>query len=173
MTPSRSSTEPAAPESAGWKITLFLLAVLCSIGGVIAIRHIHPADHVRIKHTCEALVSAVERRDAKTAEGLLSNEYRDGRGLDRARLVRNLFIYLDAHALVHVTPLSISIDDLTDDRASVTAKIWLAQANPPPQGERDAVQLDLSLRREGGTWKVASAEDWEVPPGDFEQTDNE
>jgi hypothetical protein len=173
MTASSSSTDPEPRESASWRTGLLLLAVLCSVGAVVAIWQIHPVEHGKIKAVCETLAGAIERRDTKAAEGLLSATYRDGRGLDRTGALQKLFVYLDAHSVVHITPLSITVSHVGKDQAHATAKVWLAQATPPPRGARDAVQLDLSLRREDGKWRVTSAEDWELPAGDFEQPDDD
>ena len=67
-----------------------------------------------------------------------------------------------------MTPLAITVNDVKQGLARATAKVWLAQADPPPRGQRDAVRLDLSLRRESGRWRVTSVEDWELPSEDFE-----
>ncbi len=172
MTASRSSTEPGEPESIAGRLILVALALLCAAAAGVAVVELRGREHDTIKSTCERLAGAIERRDAQTAERFVSAQYQDGRGLNRTNLLKQLFVYLDAHGVTHVTPLSIVVHDDGEDRARATARLWLAQADPPPRGERDAVQLDLAFKREGGAWRVTSVEDWELPTEDFDQPDD-
>ena len=170
MTPNRSFTDgdPSAP---GVSRKLLLgLALLCLGLALAAIWHLYPADQRSIKHTVEKLVSAAQRRDLVAGETLISADYRDGRGLTHDTVLRQLFLYLDARGFREITPQSIAVGEVVKGSVQATAKLWLAQAEGPAMGRRDAVQLDLSLRREQDGWRVTSVEDWELPEDDFNQS---
>ena len=130
---------------------------------------LYPADQRGIKGTCQKLAGAAERRDPAALSALLSSDYHDGRGFNRETAIRHLIGYLDSRGFRYVVPLAITVNDVKQGLAHATAKVWLAQADPPPPGHRDAVRLDLSLRRESGHWLVTSVEDWELPAEDFDE----
>lgn len=177
MTSRRSSTsgapdEEQEPAGIGRPIIL-ILALACLCAAAVVLSQIFPADQRGIKGACQKLAGAAERRDQAALAALVSSDYHDGRGLTRDGAIRELIRYLDARGFRHVTPLAITVSDVKKGLAHATAKVWLAKADPPPRGERDAVQLDLAFRREAGGWRVTSVEDWELPSEDFDQKSEE
>src|ERR1700722_18605262 len=173
MTARRSSTdEPAGPKGVGRALVL-ILALGSMLAAAAVLTQLYPADQRGIKGTCQKLAGAAERRDPAALRSLLSSDYHDGRGFTRDTAIRQLISYLDSRGFRHITPLAITVDDVKKGLAHATAKVWLAQADPPPVGHRDAVRLDLSLRRESGKWRVTSVEDWELPAEDFDEKSTE
>ncbi len=167
MTSRRSSTDQAEGRGVRRAVVL-ILALGCLAAAAAVFLQLYPADQRGIKGTCEKLAGAAERRDPAELSALLSSDYHDGRGFTRQTAIRHLIGFLDSRGFRHVTPLAITVDDVKHGLAHATAKVWLAQADPPPRGQRDAVRLDVSLRRESGRWRVTSVEDWELPSEDFE-----
>jgi hypothetical protein len=168
MTSKRSSTDGAVEANGVRRAFVLILALACLAAAAGVYFQFNPFDQRGIKGTLQRLAGAAERRDPAALSALVSRDYHDGRGLTRDTAIQQLIRYLDARGFRHVTPLTITIDDVKQGLAHATAKVWLAQAEPPPAGQRDAVRLDLSLRRESGGWRVTSVEDWELPAEDFE-----
>jgi hypothetical protein len=168
MTSRRSSTDEGVEVSSVRRAFILLLALGCLLAAAAVFIQLYPADQRGIKGTCQKLAGAAERRDPAALSSLLSSDYRDGRGFTRDAAIQQLIQYLDSRGFRHVTPLAITVNDVKKGLAHATAKVWLAQVESPPAGHRDAIRLDLSLRREAGSWRVTSVEDWELPAEDFE-----
>jgi hypothetical protein len=168
MTSRRSSTDEAGEVSGLRRAFILLLALGCLLAAAAVFSQLYPVDQRGIKGTCQKLVGAAERRDPVALSSLLSPDYHDGRGFTRETAIQQLIRYLDARGFRHITPLAITVNDVKKGLAHATAKVWLAQADPAPAGHRDAVRLELSLRRESGSWRVTSVEDWELPAEDFD-----
>jgi hypothetical protein len=168
MTSRRSSTDGVGEVSGVRRAFVLILALACLAAAAGVYFEFGPLDQRGIKGTLQKMAGAAERRDPAALSALVSPNYRDGRGLTREAAIQELFHYLDAHGFRRVTPLAITVSDVKEGLAHATAKVWLAQTEEPPAGERDAVRLDLSLRRESGGWRVTSVEDWELPAEDFE-----
>jgi len=169
MTSRRSSTDETEGPGGVRRAFVLILALGCLLAAAAVFRQLYPADQRGIQGTCEKLAGAAERRDPVALSSLLSSDYHDGRGFTRETAIRHLIGYLDSRGFRHVTPLAITVNDVKQGLAHATAKVWLAQADPPPRGQRDAIRLDVSLRRESGRWRVTSVEDWELPAEDFDE----
>jgi hypothetical protein len=156
----------------------FLLAIIlaCGLAALAAYLQTHPsADERGIRTVCRDLARDAERRDRAALERLVSANYQDGRGLTREGALTALLTYLDAGNWHRIRTVAIVVNKVEGNKASATAKVLLAQADSPTLrgGEQSAFQLDLKLAREGGRWRVLSAEDWQLPAADLEQAENE
>jgi hypothetical protein len=156
----------------------FLVAVIlaCGLAALAAYLQTHPTtDEKGIKLVCRDLARDAERRDRAALEQLISANYRDERGLTRESALSALLGYLDAGNWSHIRPVAIVVHKVEGNKASATAKVLLAQADSPTvrTGGQGAFQLDLEFAREGGRWRVLSAEDWQVPAADLEQSESE
>jgi hypothetical protein len=146
------------------------------LAAVAAYLQTHPtADERGIRMVCRDLARDAERRDRVALERLISANYRDERGLTREGALDGLLAYLDAGNWRRIRPVAIVINKVDGNKASATAKVLLAQADSPTlrPGGQGAFQLDLEFAREGGRWRVLSAEDWALPAADLEQAENE
>jgi hypothetical protein len=152
------------------------VVVACGLASLAAYLQMRPtADERRIRAVCRDLAHDAEQRDRAALEKLVSPNYHDERGLTREGALNGLLSYLNAGNWTRIRPVAVVVNKIDGNKASATAKVLLAQADSPQirSGEKDAFQLDLQLAREGGRWRVLSAEDWQLPPADLEQAENE
>jgi hypothetical protein len=179
MTPKRSSASREGLKPSlrpGWSGFLLAIILACGLAALAAYLQTHPTTDERgIRMVCRDLARDAERRDRAAIERLISPNYRDQRGLSREDALDGLLRYLDAGNWKRIRPVAIVVNKVDGNKASATAKVLLAQADSPTvrPGGQGAFQLDLEFAREGGGWKLLSAEDWQVPAADLEQTENE
>jgi len=177
MTPKRSSSDGLSPGlRPGWRGFLLAIVATCGVASVAAYLQVKPTtDERNIRAVCKDLARDAERRDRAALQKLVSADYRDERGLGRDDALNALLAYLTAGNWQHIRPVTIVVNKVEGNKASATAKVLLAQAEaaPPRAPGQHAFQLDLELTREGGSWRVLSAEDWQLPAADLEQAEGE
>jgi hypothetical protein len=176
MMQKRSSNDELKPGlRSAWGGFLLAIILACGLAAVAAYLQTHStADERGIRTVCRDLARGAERRDRAGLERLISANYRDERGLTRESALDALLTYLDAGDWRRIRPVTIVVNKVDGDKASATAKVLLAQASSPSAAHgQSAFQLDLQLAREGGRWRVLSAEDWQLPAADLEQAENE
>jgi hypothetical protein len=177
MTPKRySSDELSRNLRPAWRGFLVAVVIACGLASLAAYLQIQPtADERKIRAVCRDLAHDAERRDRAALERLVSPNYRDERGLTREDALNALLGYLNAGNWTRIRPVAVVVNKIEGNKASASAKVLLAQADSPVvrPTEKNAFQLDLQLAREGGRWRVLSAEDWQLPAADLEQAENE
>lgn len=143
------------------------LILACALGATAVWWELRPSAETRLEDLVGRLIQDADRRDVQAMAPFVSDRYKDGRGLDRAALLEGLARYLKG-TREKILPVRVSVDKVDDDRAEVSAKIVLAEAEARPNQRRarDAYEIDLVLGREAGKWRVLSAEDWQIPAED-------
>ena len=144
---------------------LLVAGALGALAGWLAVRS---TDESRIHAVIDRLADDAERDDVVAMAPLVSPSYRDGRGLGHDGVLQALAQYLKARTWSRVLPVKVIVRRIAAGRAEASAKIILAAAEGATTKHRvtDAMRIDLVLSREGGHWKVLSAEDWEIPAAD-------
>jgi hypothetical protein len=144
------------------------LVIACLLGAVGAWLELRPSDETLISDLIERLVADAEKHDVRAMAPYVSDHYLDGRGLSRDGVLQALGDYLKSQTWSRILPVRLTLGRIEDNHAEASAKIILAdlEATPHRRRARDAVEIDLQLSREGGRWKVLSAEEWEVPAED-------
>lgn len=129
---------------------------LAACGGDIS-----PEEEVRAV-VAEAEMAA-EARDTSALFDLVADDYRDGRGNGAAEIRRYVYGYLVAHQSVH---LLVRIDELelvATDLARLSATVAMvgreAEGASAWDLAADIHELDVTLAREDGEWRVTRA-DW-------------
>ncbi|MHB8421107.1 MAG: hypothetical protein ACYDCL_23815 [Myxococcales bacterium] len=144
------------------------LALACLFGALAAWLELRQSDEARIETLVGRLIADADRRDFQAMAPWISERYHDGRGLDRPGVLAALGRFLHAQPEEKILPLRVKVGRIENGQAEVSAKVILASAEV--QGSRrrarDAVEVDLVMEREGGAWKVLTAEDWEIPTAD-------
>ncbi|MHB1846341.1 MAG: hypothetical protein ACYCWW_16070 [Deltaproteobacteria bacterium] len=148
------------------KRILVALALASAFGAYFAWRQLFWNDERQIDSLVRSLAKDAERGDVDAMAPSVSASYRDGRGLSREQLLARLGDYLRGAAWKRVTPIRVTV---TVKGAAATASARLLLAPGATRGRRssEALRIDLGLAREGGEWRVRSAEDWEIPNGDL------
>ncbi len=177
MTSKRSSRDELSENlRPAWRGFLVAVVIACALASLAAYLQTQPtADERNIRAVCRDLAHDAERRDRAALEKLVSPNYRDERGLTRDGALNALLGYLNSGNWTRVRPVTVVVNKIEGNKASASAKVLLAQADSPivRASEKNAFQLDLKLAREGGHWRVLSAEDWALPAADLEQAENE
>lgn len=143
------------------------LILACALGATAVWWELRPSVETRLEDLVGRLIQDADRRDVQAMAPFVSDRYKDERGLDRAAVLEGLARYLQG-TREKILPVRVSVDKVDDDRAEVSAKIVLAEAEARPNQRRarDAYEIDLVLGREAGKWRVLSAEDWQIPAED-------
>jgi hypothetical protein len=144
------------------------LILASALGAFFAWLELRPTDETLISDLVERLVADVEKRDVGAMAPEISDKYKDERGFGRDGLLAALDGYLKTQSWKKVLPVRLTVSRIEGDRAEAAAKVILADAGGSTHHRRarDAVEVDLTLARESGRWKVTSAEEWEVPTED-------
>ncbi len=144
------------------------LALACACGAFGAFLLFRDSDEQRLESVVQGLIRDADRRDVQAMAPWISDHYHDGRGLDRLALLEALGRFLRSNAGEKILPVRVRVGRIEAGRAEVSAKVILAvaEAHGKERRAKDAVEVDLVLDREGGAWKVLSAEDWQIPPED-------
>jgi len=133
----------------------FVLVVACSGG--------EPSPEERVRAVIDALEKAAEARDVGALKPHLSETYADSYGNDRRALLGLATAHFMRHQSVYLLVRVNGIERPEPTRAQVDA--FVALAGQPirdpaalPELRADLYRFALTLRDEGGDWRVTSAE---------------
>jgi hypothetical protein len=103
-----------------------------------------------------------EARDAPALRALVADDYRDARGRDASEVRNFLHAWLVAHPSVNLLTRidSVELEGTEQARVRVTVGMLGREARGESDWElaADIERLDVRLVREGGDWRVISAE---------------
>jgi hypothetical protein len=138
--------------------TLLLAAAL---GASACTRSTPPEAQVRA--SLARAEQAATRKDVSELSGLLTERFRDQEGRDRQAIVRLLRVYFLRHEAVYLLTRVQSIQFPEPQRAQVV--VLVAMAGTPIATDADVGRLaadlhrfELTLAREGDTWRAVRAE---------------
>jgi hypothetical protein len=112
-------------------------------------------DEQQVRAIFDSAEAAIESRDTSETLDLVSEDYKDERGLDKAQLRQYLRGYFLTHPKIE---LVISIGEIrfeTKNLAHVKIDaVILGTQGPDERFNSDAPSLQVELRREQSTWRV-------------------
>lgn len=147
-----------------WMLAALALALGCSRGAE------SPEDQVR--RVLAALEAAAEARDVGALKAHVSESYRDAQGNDRRAVLGLATAHFMRNSSVYVFARIGEVEIAQPGTARAEALVALAGTPIPdaaalPELHADLYRFDVTLRDEGGDWRVTSAEWQPASAGDF------
>lgn len=137
-------------------VAVILVSFAVSCGG--------PSPEQRVRNLIEAAEQAAENRDRVALGEMVSANYGDDRGRDRATIEALLQQYFFVNRSIHVLMRIRNIAVLDGGRATATIDVAIAAIPIPDptrldQADADLHRIEIDLVDVDGEWKVSSA-DW-------------
>jgi hypothetical protein len=145
-----------------WHIGALLCASLALLSAGCGRPPPEPEAHIR-----EALAEAeqaAERGDYETLAARVARDYADREGRDRRALLYTLRGLLMRYPRLELVVTVREIEIISPELARVRLEV-LAAGTGPAGWSADAFPVELSLRQEGGGWRVTRAEWGRRPAG--------
>lgn len=126
-------------------------AAICGCGDV-------PAPEEALRSWVAEAERAAEDRDHGALLALVSEDYADARGNDRAAVGRVLRWWLLRHKRIGLLVDIDEIDVLGEDAAELALTVGMAATNDRALGfSADAYRFELDLEKRGGDWRLIGA----------------
>ena len=137
-----------------YRTPIFIACVLAAhcIAGCTA-----SSDEQKVRAVIDAAESAVQARDTSDVLKLVTDDYTDSQGFDKAQLQQFLRAYFLTHPKIELVVTVGAIEFETANRARVRVDIVLLGTQVRPgattlTGDTEALQVEL--KRQGAEWRV-------------------
>lgn len=144
-----------------------LATLLCCSTALLAACGKPDSPEAQVRAVVQEAEDAAEARDASRLFGLIAPDYRDPRGFAAEDLKRYLRGWFVAHQSVRLLTRVESIEFPAEDLARLSVTVGMVGREAGGEAwdlAADVYDLDVTLAREGGEWRVIRAE-WRPGPG--------
>ncbi len=138
-------------------LTIVAVALLAGLGVYLFTGPRHMDPKARIVSALNDAASAAERRDVSGVMAVVGDDFH-GHGLDRQQLGAYLFAELRRASWRKVKLMGIDVELTSDTTAEVHTRALLMEGSGMLPSGASRYQLALGMKREGGDWKVVSAQ---------------
>tara|TARA_B100001013_G_C24305503_1_gene322579 strand:- start:22 stop:510 length:489 start_codon:yes stop_codon:yes gene_type:complete len=138
-----------------------LLTAVAIFAAYLVYQRLSVSEEDRIMETFKTVESGLEQKQSSTVLSVISKDYEDSRNRRRTHIRDMLLMFSRAvrNVMVSIREGEIKIDgDKAEVELMVTVSLTIQSENPALQTEDGSNPVLVFLTREGGDWKVTSAE---------------